>query len=533
MTVALVISQSGLGASALDPAWVSLFADSGESTFVLAPAHFDTERLEHVAAGPDELDMLKAFSDLARFVDDDLLFIDATTVRPDSDGARLVTDAQARVTSAPRVGVIRVDAADRADAARIWQQLAAGGGAESDTDDTFDRARLAWLAAQASSALPTSGVKKGDDHDGPYAARVIRPVGRLLAERAVRADVSPVSLTVLALAAGVATAVVAAAGSWVAVALAWVLAHLCVAGFMATAAVAEVTDRAAPFWRWLHGVLAAVAALVIGGGLAQGSDFVGVDAWGMTAVAAALLGGAWLLQSAAATALAAGDGSPELTVSVDHAPWWVTPGGELILLVGAVTLAFDGLVGARVAAAWGAAALLSVVIRSGRKVRRRHVVSPRALRTSQSRLLQQADPGPLALLVGRQDPEWSTIRRLAATGAAWLIPTALLAIESIVLLVLVSERVPEALSVAYLVVSVVLLHRVETVWRQRTADSAAAPWAFAVGLGALGRTITYVVLAAAGRLLWGLGVLAVVWATTFSADAASDWAERTRSQSSS
>lgn len=159
------------------------------------------------------------------------------------------------------------------------------------------------------------------------------------------------------------------------------------------------------------------------------------------------------------------------------------------------------------------------------------VGAPRPLPAAQRQLFELADPGPLARLVGRQDPQLSVLRRVLATGlAAWTAPSTWL-VESAVVLVAAlvvqsSSAQPDAVPVTIAWIGVLAFHRLDVATRQRVLGTSPPVWLGVVGLGALGRSLLVVVLAALGVLAWGLAIGAVVLGVLYAAESSGRFAER-------
>ena len=133
-----------------------------------------------------------------------------------------------------------------------------------------------------------------------------------------------------------------------------------------------------------------------------------------------------------------------------------------------------------------------------------------ALPAAQRQLFALADPGPLASVVGRQDPQLSLLRRLVATPLAAWVPPATWAIEVSALLVITAWADPDALPVTLAWVGVLSFHRIDVATRLRVLGTPPPHWLDILGLGALGRVVFVALCAAAGALTQGLAIGAVV-----------------------
>ena len=154
------------------------------------------------------------------------------------------------------------------------------------------------------------------------------------------------------------------------------------------------------------------------------------------------------------------------------------------------------------------------------------VGAPRPLVAAQRELFEQADPGPLARLVSRQDPQLSMLRRASATRAAAWIPPATWVLEMSVVLVAAAVIAPDALPITVAWVGVLAFHRIDIATRQQVLGGSPPTWLGVIGLGALGRAMFVVVLAALGVLAEGLALGAVFLGVIYAAESSGRFADR-------
>jgi hypothetical protein len=150
----------------------------------------------------------------------------------------------------------------------------------------------------------------------------------------------------------------------------------------------------------------------------------------------------------------------------------------------------------------------------------------RAFPAAQRQLVALADPGPLALVVGRQDPQLSLLRRLAATPVAAWVPPATWAIEVAAVLIITASADVDALPVTLAWVGVMSFHRMDVATRLRVLGTPPPHWLDVVGLGALGRVVFVALCAAAGALTMGLGAGAIVLGVLFATESSGRFADR-------
>ena len=150
----------------------------------------------------------------------------------------------------------------------------------------------------------------------------------------------------------------------------------------------------------------------------------------------------------------------------------------------------------------------------------------RALPAAQRQLVALADPGPLALVVGRQDPQLSLLRRLAATAFAAWVPPATWVVEVASVLVITAWADAEALPVTLAWVGVISFHRIDVATRLRVLGTPPPDWLDVLGLGALGRVVFVALCAAAGVLTTGLAAGAIVLGVVYATESSGRFADR-------
>jgi hypothetical protein len=199
--------------------------------------------------------------------------------------------------------------------------------------------------------------------------------------------------------------------------------------------------------------------------------------------------------------------------------WWLDIGageGALLTAVAVVVLSPDVLL--LVLAVIGAlVAIVSLAL----------VGVLRPGRSEQEALYELADPGLLARLVDRQDPQLSLLRRALATPlAAWLPPMTWV-IESAAVLVAVSID-SDALPISLAWIAVVAFHRLDVGTRLTKLGTPAPAWLGLISLGSLGRAVLVVAFAALGVLTSALAVGAVVLGVIFASESAMRFADTAR-----
>lgn len=276
------------------------------------------------------------------------------------------------------------------------------------------------------------------------------------------------------------------------------------------------------------------AALVIG--LGVGAAQSGTPRWALAAGVLAVLTVVHLAADASRSARGWGGSPVPIRIPLDRldepelpslppsagrpVPAWlpfsVSRGdGAAVVVVGLLVLPPAPLV-AVLAVLAGLSALAGLVL----------VGAPRPLVAAQRELFEQADPGPLARLVSRQDPQLSMLRRASATRAAAWIPPATWALETSVVLVAAAAIAPDALPITVAWVGVLAFHRIDIATRQQVLGGSPPTWLGVIGLGALGRAMFVVVLAALGVLAEGLALGAVFLGVVYAAESSGRFADR-------
>ena len=128
--------------------------------------------------------------------------------------------------------------------------------------------------------------------------------------------------------------------------------------------------------------------------------------------------------------------------------------------------------------------------------------------------------------MGRQDAQLSLLRRLLNTPVAAWVPPLTWVIESTVVLAAAAWADPDVLPVTLAWIGVMAFHRLDVATRLRELGETVPVWLEVVGLGAIGRAVFVVLLAAAGGLMWGLACGAVVLGVIYAAESAGRFSER-------
>ncbi len=276
------------------------------------------------------------------------------------------------------------------------------------------------------------------------------------------------------------------------------------------------------------------AALVIGLGL--GAAQSGSPRWGLASAVLALLTAAHLAAAASRTARGWGGSPVPIRLPLDRLdepvlpampppdgrpiPGWlpfsISRGdGAILAVVALILLPLSALL-ALLAALAGLSAVVCLVL----------VGAPRPLPAAQRLLFELADPGPLARLVSEQDPHLSVLRRVLTSRAAAWVPALTWVVESAVVLVAAAMVEPAALPITIAWIAVLAFHRLDIATRQRVLGSSPPTWLAVIGLGALGRVVLVVLLAAVGELAWGLAIGAVVLGVVYATESSGRFAER-------
>lgn len=355
-------------------------------------------------------------------------------------------------------------------------------------------------------------------------------VARAVASAAWNAGVGAHSVTVVGLAAALLAGLLVSTGTAVGAAVAALLMLVSVVLDRADGIVARARRTAGPFGAWLDltATRGREAALVIG--LAVGTANLDVPRWGLASAVLALLALAHLAAASSTTARGWGRAPAPVRLALDRVdepplpavppppgrpvpswlPFSISRGdGAVVTVVGLVLLSPSQLL-LVLALLAGLSAVVCLVL----------IGAPRPLVAAQRQLLDLADPGPLARVVGRQDPDLSLLRRTLATRAAAWVPPSTWLVESAAVLASAWVAAPDALPVSLAWVGILAFHRLDIAARLRVLGDAPPGWVSTLGLGALGRTVLVVLLAASGQLVVGLAVGAVVLGVLFAAESA-------------
>jgi phosphatidylglycerophosphate synthase len=362
------------------------------------------------------------------------------------------------------------------------------------------------------------------------------PTARWLAMVAWRVGIGAHSVTVLSVASALLAGLLVATGTQMAASLAAVFLLLSVLLDRVDGMLARARRTVTTFGAWLDVTSDRLreAALVIG--LAFGAAQTSTPRWALAGAVLALLTLSHLAAAANRTARGWGGSPTPVRLPLDRldepalpvvsppsgrpVPAWlpfsVSRGdGAVVAIIGLVVLSPATLL-----------TVLAVLATLSAVVCGLLVGAVRPLPAAQRQLLALADPGPLALLVGRQDAQLSLLRRLVATPIAAWVPPATWAIESAAVLAAAAWAEPEALPVTLAWIGVVSFHRMDVATRLRELGVTVPAWLAVIGLGALGRAVLVMVLAAAGALTWGLAVGAVVLGVVYAAESSGRFAER-------
>jgi len=476
--------------------WVTLARRQRQLCFVVAPATFDLpERsgLRHVAAQATEADELSALADVADACTDHLWLLDLRGQTPTK-----WSDA------------IFVPAARVSDCAALLRELAT----DSDAGERADIGQ----ALRAAGISDDEAAAPGSTYEGFYAQRLVSYVADPLVAQALRIDAGPASVTVVSLAAILAAALLACAGTWLALALAGVLVQVAVVFTCVHGEVVARGGRQSAFGGWFHRVMRPLVLLALLAGLGVGLDELGRPLWLSVAVAAALVTGAELMIRASATAM-----RDQTSTRI-----WRPPPNEVLLAVSLALLTGSAelvvVLIAGISLVLTLATAIAFVLRPAREPL--PVYLRRKQRTEIARdLFEQADPGPLSTLVGREDPHLSLLRRLAASSVGAFLPWLTWLIEAAALIVVVRWQNEELLPLSFVLISVLAFYRADISARRAYTESPPAAWTFLLSLGALGRPVLYLVLAATDVLSEGLIVATIGWAVLFAVDAAAAFAD--------
>lgn len=362
------------------------------------------------------------------------------------------------------------------------------------------------------------------------------PVARWLATLAWRAGVGAHSVTAMSVTAALLAGLLVATGTSVGAAVA--------AGFLVVSVIFDRVDgllararrTTSPFGAWLDVTTDRLreAALVIG--LAVGAAQFDAPRWALAGVVLALLTTSHLAAAANRTARGWGGSPTPVRLPLDRLdeptmpavppspgrgvpPWLpfsVSRGdGAILTVIGLVVLPPDVLLVVLAVMAAVSAVVCTVLVGAARP-----------LPAAQRQLLALADPGPLALLVGRQDPQLSLLRRLLATPLAAWVPPATWVIEAAAVLGAAAWAEPDALPVALAWIAVLSFHRLDVATRLRELGTGLPTWLEVLGLGAIGRAVLVIVLAATDALTAGFAIGVVALGVVYAAESSGRFADR-------
>ena len=514
MTIAVLTDRTlqGEEPAKMVSRWMRLARRHRQLCFVVAPAAFDLpERsgLRHVAAQATEADELAALADVAGECTDQLWLVDLRGQTP------------ATWSDAISIPASKVSACAALLHALAVRELANTGQAhDADAGPLVDIERALRAAGISDDDAP----KPGSTYEGWYARRVVSYLADPLAARALRIDAGPASVTVVNLAAILAAALLACAGTWLALALAGVLVQVAVVFTCVHGEVVARGGRQSAFGGWFHRITRPIVLLALLAGLGIGLDELGQPLWLSVALAAALVTGAELMTRSSATAMS----------DRQSAKLWSPPQSEVLLAVSVALLTgSSGLVVVLIA---GISLVITLATAIAFVLRPAREPMPAYLRRKQRSevardLFEQSDPGPLSTLVGREDPHLSLLRRLAASSVGPFLPWLTWFIEAVALIAVVRWQNEELLPLAFVLIAVLAFHRSDISARRTYAESPPAAWTFLLSLGALGRPVLYLVLAATDSLNDGLIVATIGWAVLFAVDAAAAFADPEDSKS--
>jgi hypothetical protein len=380
--------------------------------------------------------------------------------------------------------------------------------------------------------------------DGFYSTFVVRKASKPLTRGALRAGLSPNTITLLSFIIGIAAAVSFGVGNRWALVLGAVLLQLSLIVDCVDGEVARATRRFTALGAWLDASTDRVKEFLAYAGLAIGAARLGDDIWWLAIVLVVLqttrhmsdydFSRVQRLREAAVPVLdirlrddgasgAAGGWSVSSAMEMstrmnrrDAVRWFKRaihlPIGERWLIISVV------------AALLGASWALGVLLVAG-LLAFAYVITGRSLRTltwhgptpdAGVRLLRrQGDLGPLASMATAVVPDALRLRWWSGR-AAWAVPALLRFVELGIVAVLVLLVHPTAAVMGFWWMAVVAFHHYDTLYRaMQDADS--PRWLTWLGLGWDGRSIVVVVLALAGAtvlatgLTWGAWLLAVLF----------------------
>uniref|UniRef100_UPI003221A56A CDP-alcohol phosphatidyltransferase family protein n=1 Tax=Intrasporangium sp. TaxID=1925024 RepID=UPI003221A56A len=470
--------------------------------------------------------------------------------------------------TAHSVGVLRVRAADRRQAAEIWRLAGATPVAGDRSVDPYDLALLALVRAGLPvQAVPIGpyAVRRGSGrasgasgspwqqrlrgasrgNDGAFSMAFVRPVSRRLTAVGLQRGWRPNVVTVVSLLVGLGACALAATDTRVGWVLAAVLLQASLVVDCVDGEIARFTRTYSPLGGWLDGVGDRVKEFAMVGVVAWVAERRGAPMWPLAVVLLTLLAVrhvedyCYTRRTRSALADEAPDVLP-LTRARDLGPADAAttvpppPRGRalavrkvkqvlhlpiaeryLIMSVGLLTFSPAFFLWA-VTGAVVIAFLWTGLGRTARAVLGRDRF--RAGRRD-GHLVELLDLGAL------DGPlRWVTAV-LSGRRLGWQLPWLVLAIETAVLLAAATGQVrPGAQWAAYLWLAAICWHRYDAVYRLRETGRAPARWVGALTLGAIGRIVLLLVAVVAGWplaaiLAWGALGLIVLYA----AEAAHDW----------
>jgi hypothetical protein len=361
------------------------------------------------------------------------------------------------------------------------------------------------------------------------------PVARWLAMQAWKVGVGAHSVTVLSVVSALLAGLLVATGTRPGASVAALFLLVSVVLDRVDGLLARARRTVTPFGAWLDVTadrLREVALVIgIGVGVAQFAD----PRWALASGVLATLTLAHLAAASSRTARGWGGAPTPVRLPLDRldeppmpsvpppagrpVPSWlpfsISRGdGAVVAIVGLLVLPPDVLL-VLLAILATLSALVCIVL----------VGVARALPAAQRQLYALADPGPLTVLVGRQDPQLSLLRRLVATSVAAWVPPATWVIEAGAVVAITYLADADALPITMAWVGVIAFHRIDVATRLRVLGKAPPAWLDVVGLGALGRVVLVALVAAAGVLTWGLALGAIVLGVLYASESSGRFAD--------
>ena len=457
------------------------------------------------------------------------------------------------------VGLLRVDAADAdavASAMRVmgdvasaerwqgpaWPLTAVAAVRAGIVVQTISPAALPWQTFDVDDHLTVEDEARLriDAAVGPAQGVVDRfigvPVAKWLSMAAWKIGVGAHAVTAVSVVAALMSGLLIATGTRTGAAVAAVFLLVSVVLDRVDGLLARARRTVTPFGTWLDVTADRLreAAVVIG--LGVGVAQFASPRWAMASAVLATLTLSHLAAASSRTARGWGGAPTPVRLPLDRldeppvskvppppgrpAPAWlpfsISRGdGAWVAIVGLMVLPPDVLL-LVLAVLAGLSALLCLLM----------VGPAHALPAAQRQLFALADPGPLALVVGRQDPQLSLLRRLVATPVAAWVPPATWVIEVSALLAITIWADADALPVTLAWIGVLSFHRIDVATRLRVLGTPPPYWLDVLGLGALGRVVFVALCAAAGVLTPGLAIGAVVLGVVFATESSGRFADR-------